>query len=43
MLSQFCENKGSLYQGQIGERKHESAIDAAALMIYKVHKIWEDK
>ena len=27
----------------MGGRKHRSAIDAAALMIHKVQKIWEDK
>lgn len=27
----------------MGGRKHQSAIDAAALMIHKVHKIWKDK
>ena len=43
MLSQSCETKGSLHQGQMGGRKHRSAIDAAALMIHKVHEIWEDK
>ena len=32
MLSQFCETKGSLHQGQMGGRKHRSAIDAAALI-----------
>ena len=42
-LSQFCEAKGSLHQEQIGGRKHRSAIDEAALMIHKVHKIWENK
>lgn len=27
----------------MGGRKHRSAIDAAALMIHKVYKVWKDK
>ncbi len=42
-LSQFCKAQGKLHKGQIGERKYRSAIDAAAVMIHKVYKIWEDK
>ena len=42
-LSQFCEAQGKLHKGQMGGRRHRSAIDAAALMIHKVHKTWEDK
>ena len=42
-LSQFCEDQGKLHKGQMGERKHRSAIDAAALMIDKLHKVWEDR
>ncbi len=42
-LSLFCEAQEKLYKGQIGGKKHQSAIDAAALMIHKVYKIWEDK
>ena len=42
-LSQFCEAQGKLYKGQMGGRKHRSAINAAGLIIHKVHEIWEDK
>ena len=42
-LSQFCEAKGKLYRRQMGGKKHRSAIDMAALMIHKVHEIWESK
>ena len=42
-LSQFCEDQGKLHKGQMGGRKYRSAIDAAALMIDKVHKVWEDR
>lgn len=42
-LSQFCEAKEKLCKGQMEGRKHQSAIDVAALIIHKVHEIWENK
>ena len=42
-LSQYCEAQEKLHKGQMGGRKHRSAIDAAAVMIHKVHGIWKDK
>ncbi len=42
-LSEFCEAKGKLHEGQMGGRKQRSAIDAAALMIHKVHEMWENQ
>ena len=42
-LSQFCKAQGKFYKKQMGGTKHWSAIDAAALIIQKIHKIWEDK
>ena len=42
-LSEFCEAKGKLHKGQMGGRKQQSAMDAAALMIHKVHKMWENQ
>ena len=42
-LSEFCEAKENLHKGQMGGRKQKSAIDAAALMIHKVHEIWENQ
>lgn len=42
-LSQFCENFGKLYKGQIGARKRRSAIDAAAILIQQVDSSWEKK
>lgn len=42
-LSQFCEVKGKLHKGQMGGRKHRSAIDAAALIIHRVYEAWESK
>ncbi len=38
-LSQFCDANGQLYKGQIRRKKHQSAIDTAALIIHKVQKI----
>lgn len=38
-LLEFCEAKEKLHKGQMGGRKQRSAIDAAALMIHKVHKM----
>ena len=37
-LSDFCKINKKLHQGQIGARKHRSAIDAAALLIQKAQK-----
>ena len=42
-LSQFCKSKAKLHKEQMRERKHQSAIDVAVLMIYKVYKTGEDK
>ena len=42
-LSEFCEAKGKLHQGQTGGRKQRSSIDAAALMIHKAHESWENQ
>lgn len=42
-LSQFCETKGKLHKKQIKSRKYYSTIDAATLIIHKVHKIWDTK
>lgn len=38
-LWEFCEAYGKLHKGQMGGRKYQSAIDAAALMIHKVHLV----
>lgn len=42
-LSQFCKAKEKLHKGQTERRKYRLAIDAAALMIHKVHKTREEK
>lgn len=42
-LSQFCERFGKLHKGQMGAIKRRSAIDAAAILVQQVHKIWENK
>ena len=41
--SEFCEARGKLHKGQMGGRKQRSAIEAAALMIHKVHEMWENQ
>lgn len=40
-LSAFCEVNGKLQKGQMGARKHRSAIDAAAILIQKVQETWK--
>ena len=42
-LSQFCEANGKLHKGQMGARKHRSAVDAAAILIQKVQETWESQ
>ena len=42
-LSQFCETNGKLHKGQMGARKHRSAIDAAAILVQKVQEIWKNR
>ena len=42
-LSQFCEEYGKLHKRQMGARKQQSAIDAAAILVQQVHEIWENK
>ena len=42
-LLQFCEAQGKLHKKQMRGKKHQLAIDTAALMIHNVYKTWEDK
>ena len=42
-LSEFCEAKKKLSKDQLKGIKQRSTIDAAALMIHKVHKMWENQ
>lgn len=42
-LAQFCETHLKLHKGQMGARKNRCAIDAAAIMVDSVHKIWNQK
>ena len=42
-LSQFCEANRKLHKGQMGARKHRSAIDAAALLIQKIQAVWQNQ
>ena len=42
-LSKFCEANAKLHQGQVGARKMRSAIDATAILIHKVNKIWKNQ
>ena len=37
-LSQYCEINRKLHKEQMGARKHQSAINAAALLVPKVQK-----
>lgn len=38
-LSQFCKAQGQFHKKQMREKKNQSAIDAAAIIIHKVHGI----
>ena len=42
-LSQYCESYSKLHPGQMGGRKERSAIDAVAILVHTVQKIWEEK
>ena len=42
-LSHFGEINGKLYKGQMGAKKHRSAIDTAVLLIQKVQEVWESR
>lgn len=42
-LSRFYEINLKLHKGQMGARKSRCAIDAAAIMVNNVHKIWGEK
>lgn len=42
-IIQFCETKRLLHQAQRARYKHRSFINVSALMIHKVHKIWDDE
>ena len=40
--SQFCEYL-KLYKGQIGARKNRCAVDAIAIMVDSIYKVWDEK
>ena len=42
-LLQFCETHLKLHKSQMGARKNWCAIDAVAIMVDSIHKIWEEK
>jgi ribonuclease HI len=42
-IAQHCEVTQALHQGQMGCRKHRSAIDAVACLIQEVHNGWGEK
>ncbi len=42
-LSQFCETNLKLHKGQMGARKSRCAIDAVAIMVDRIHKVWDEK
>jgi hypothetical protein len=39
-ITNFCEAKELLHEGQFGCRKRRSAIDAVAKLIYTIEKAW---
>lgn len=42
-LSKFCKAKRKLHKSQMEGKKQWLAIDMVALMIHKVHEIWENQ
>jgi ribonuclease HI len=42
-IAKHCEETQTLHQGQMGCRKHRSAIDAVACLIQEVHYGWSKK
>ncbi len=42
-LSQFCKKFRKLHKEQMRVRKRRSAIDATAIFVQQVYKIWENK
>ena len=42
-IAKHCEETQALHQGQMGCRKHRSAIDAVACLIQDVHSGWGEK
>ena len=41
--SQFCEDFGKINKRQMRARERRSAMNAAAIFVQQVHKIWENK
>ena len=42
-LSYFCEINLKLHKNQIGARKSSCAIDATAIMVDNIYKIWREE
>lgn len=42
-ISDYCETMGVLHPGQMGSRRHRSAIDAVIFLIQEVHQGWGQK
>jgi hypothetical protein len=42
LLSEEAERRGQLSDAQFGNRKVQSTIDAAAIMVDKMHAAWTD-
>ena len=42
-IARHCEENRTLHQGQMGSRRHRSAIDAVACLIHDVHQGWKEK
>lgn len=42
-ISNYCETMRVLHLGQMGSHRHQSAIDAVACLIQKVHQGWGQK
>jgi ribonuclease HI len=42
-IARHCEENRTLHQGQMGCRRHRSAIDAVTCLIHDVHQGWKEK
>ncbi|ODM21086.1 hypothetical protein SI65_04139 [Aspergillus cristatus] len=42
-IAEFCEQKQTLHNGQMGARRHRSAPDAVGCLIEEVHQSWAAK